>query len=83
MAEEDIDIANRVPHAWADAGLGLADVVVTMGCGDACPFSPGQRHEDWDVADPGDRTLKEVRLTRDNIKRRVRGLFDTLGIGRT
>jgi len=58
-------------------------VVVTVGCGDACPFYPSKRYEDWDVADPGNRSLEEVRLIRDDIKRRGRGLLDTLGIGRT
>jgi len=58
-------------------------VVVTMGCGDACPFYPGRRHEDWDLADPGGRPLEEIRLIRDDIERRGRGLLDALGIGRT
>jgi len=83
MAEAGIDIAGRVAHGWTDPGLRSADVVVTMGCGDACPFYPGRRHEDWDLADPGGRPLEEIRLIRDDIERRGRGLLDALGIGRT
>jgi arsenate reductase len=81
MVEAGINIADRAPHGWIDPGLRSADVVVTIGCGDACPFYPGQRHQDWDVADPGGRPLEEMRLIRDDIERRVRGLLDTLGIG--
>ena len=83
MAEAGIDISGHVPQAWTDAGLRSTDVVVTMGCGDACPFYPGKHHEDWEVDDPAGRPLEEVRLIRDDIERRVRGLLDTLGIGRT
>ena len=79
MAEVGIDIADRTPQPWTDAGLRSADVVVTMGCGDACPVYPGKRYEDWDVADPHGRPIAQVRPIRDDIERRVRGLLDTLG----
>ena len=80
MAEVGIDLSGRAPHAWTDAGLHSADVIVTMGCGDTCPFLPGKRYEDWEVADPQGRTLEEVRLIRDDIERRVRGLLAGLGV---
>lgn len=81
MAEVGIDLSGRTPRAWTDAGLDSADVIVTMGCGDTCPFLPGKRYEDWEVADPQGRPLQQVRLIRDDIERRVRGLLDDLGIG--
>jgi arsenate reductase len=82
MAEVDIDIAGRIPQPWTEAGLRSADVIVTMGCGDACPFYPGKRYEDWEVADPRGRPIERVRLIRDDIERRVRGLLDILGTDR-
>jgi len=81
MAEVGIDISARTPQRWTEAGLRSADVVVTMGCGDACPFYPGKRYEDWGVADPHGRPIDEVRLIRDDIERRVRGLLGEPGIG--
>jgi arsenate reductase len=81
MAEVSIDLSGRTPHPWTEADLHSADVIVTMGCGDACPFYPGKRYEDWRVADPRDRPIEEVRLIRDDIERRVRGLLDDLRIG--
>jgi arsenate reductase len=81
MAEAGIDIAGRVPQPWTEAGLRAADVVITMGCGDACPFYPGKRYEDWEIADPHGRSLEEVRSIRDDIKGRVRGLLGELDIG--
>jgi len=80
MAEVGIDISARTPQPWTDAGLRSADVVVTMGCGDTCPFYPGKRYEDWDVADPAGRPLEEVRAIRDDIAVRVRGLLAGLGL---
>ncbi len=80
MAEVGIDLSGRTPQAWTDAGLHSADVIVTMGCGDTCPFLPGKRYEDWEVADPQGRPLQEVRLIRDDIERRVRGLLAGLGV---
>ena len=81
MAEVGIDISARTPQRWTEAGLRSADVVVTMGCGDACPFYPGKRYKDWGVADPHGRPIDEVRLIRDDIERRVRGLLGEPGIG--
>lgn len=81
MADVGIDLSKRAPHAWTDADLQSADVIVTMGCGDSCPFLPGKRYEDWEVADPQGRPLQEVRLIRDDIERRVRGLLAGLGVG--
>jgi arsenate reductase len=78
MAEVGIDISARTPQPWTEADLRSADVVVTMGCGDACPSSPGKRYEDWGVADPHGRPIEEVRSIRDDIRRRVRELLDTL-----
>ena len=64
----------------ATVALSSAEVVVTMGCGDACPFYPGKRYEDWEVADPAGRPLEEVRAIRDDIAVRVRGLLSILGL---
>lgn len=80
MAEVGIDISGCTPQPWTDAGLRSADVVVTMGCGDACPFYPGKRYEDWDVADPAGRPIEGVRLIRDDIQRRVRRLLESLEV---
>jgi arsenate reductase len=80
MAEVGIDLSGRTPQPWTEAGLRAADIVVTMGCGDACPFYPGKRYEDWDVADPAGRPLAEVRAIRDDIAGRVRGLLAGLGL---
>lgn len=79
MAEAGIDIAARSPRPWTEAAVRAADVVVTMGCGDACPFFPGKRYEDWTVADPHGLPRDEVRSIRDDIEARVRGLLDSLG----
>jgi arsenate reductase len=78
MAEVGIDIAHEYPKPWTDAVVRAADVVVTMGCGDACPFYPGRRYVDWELEDPAHRTLEEVRVIRDEIGRRVRELIDEL-----
>ena len=80
MAEVGIDISGGFPKPWTDEVLAGADVVVTMGCGDACPLIPGKRYEDWDVADPADQSLEVVRPIRDDIERRVRELLHRLGI---
>jgi protein-tyrosine-phosphatase len=81
MAEVGIDIGGEQPRRWTDDAVRAADVVVTMGCGDACPFYPGKRYLDWDLDDPAGRPLEEVRPIRDEIERRVRGLLDELGVG--
>jgi protein-tyrosine-phosphatase len=71
MRELDIDLADRVPQLLTRELAEQADVVVTMGCGDACPYIPGKRYIDWDLPDPKGRPLEEVRAIRDEIARRV------------
>jgi protein-tyrosine-phosphatase len=79
MRELDIDIAGRRPQLLTTELAEAADVVVTMGCGDACPFIPGKRYVDWDLPDPKGQPLDAVRATRDEIERRVEGLAAELG----
>jgi arsenate reductase len=78
MRELGMDLANRTPRKLAQADAEWADVVVTMGCGDECPYIPGKRYLDWDLADPKGRPLEEVRATRDEIERRVVELIGEL-----
>lgn len=78
MAEVGIDIGGEQPRRWAEADLATADVVVTMGCGDTCPFVTGTRYEDWPLDDPAGRDLDMVRTVREQIERRVRALLDDL-----
>jgi arsenate reductase (thioredoxin) len=78
MRELDIDLAGRTPRKLRDADAEWADVVVTMGCGDECPFIPGRRYLDWELPDPKGRPIEEVRATRDEIERRVNGLLEEL-----
>ena len=81
MAELGVDLETAVPRRLADDDVRRADVVVTMGCGDACPVYPGKRYEDWDVADPAEAgSLTEVRTIRDDIDARVRRLLDDLDV---
>jgi protein-tyrosine-phosphatase len=80
MAEVGIDITAELPMPWADEIVRAADVVVTMGCGDACPLFPGKRYLDWELEDPSGKSLAEIRPIRDEIERRVRGLMAELGI---
>jgi arsenate reductase (thioredoxin) len=80
MAEVGIDIGPAPPRRWTDEMLRTADVVVSMGCGDACPVVPGKRYEDWAVDDPAGQGLDVVRRVRDEIGDRVRGLLAELGI---
>ena len=80
MAERGIDIGSATPRRWDDAQIRTADVVVTMGCGDECPFYPGRRYLDWELEDPAGRPIEEVRRIRDDIDGRVRGLLAELGI---
>jgi arsenate reductase len=75
MAEKGIDISANQPKLLENAAVAQADVVITMGCGDACPFYPGKRYEDWELQDPAGRTIDEVRPIRDEIERRVRTLL--------
>jgi len=78
MAELGIDLGDRVPHELNREDAEWADVVVTMGCGDECPYIPGKRYVDWDLPDPKGRPLEEVRATRDEIARRVAALAEEL-----
>jgi len=78
MSELGIDLAEREPRLLTRELAEQADVVVTMGCGDECPYIPGRRYLDWDLKDPKDRPLDEVRATRDDIDRRVRELVEEL-----
>lgn len=78
MAEKGINISDQIPQPWSDEIVRAADVVVTMGCGDACPLFPGKRYVDWDVPDPSGRPLEEVRAIRDQIEERVRVLLGEL-----
>ena len=78
MAELGIDVASRTPRKLSRADAEWADVVVTMGCGDECPYIPGKRYIDWDLGDPKGRPLDEVRATRDDIARRVAELVSEL-----
>jgi arsenate reductase len=78
MSELGFDLAGRRPQRLNDEHVEWADVVVTMGCGDECPYIPGKRYVDWDLADPKGRPLEEVRATRDEIDRRVTELLEEL-----
>jgi protein-tyrosine-phosphatase len=78
MAEVGIDISAARPKRWTDDIVRAADVVVTMGCGDACPFLPGKRYEDWDLDDPAGLDVADVRPIRDDIRRRVEVLLASL-----
>lgn len=80
MAEMRIDIAAEIPQPWADEIVRAADVIVTMGCGDACPVYPGKRYVDWEVVDPSGKAIEDVRPIRDDIEQRVRGLLAELGV---
>jgi arsenate reductase (thioredoxin) len=78
MAEVGIDIGDEYPKPWTDEIVRAADVVVTMGCGDACPIFPGKRYEDWVLDDPAGLEIEAVRPIRDEIGRRVNGLLDQI-----
>jgi protein-tyrosine-phosphatase len=80
MAERGIDITGEYPKPWTDEIVRAADVVVTMGCGDACPIFPGKRYDNWDLDDPAGLSIEQVRPIRDDLERRVRHLLDELHI---
>ena len=80
MAEVGIDLTDLVPGAWSYEGVRSADVVVTMGCGDACPVFPGKRYEDWELTDPAGEPIEVVRVVRDDIEQLVRSLMASLGV---
>jgi protein-tyrosine-phosphatase len=78
MAEVGIDITAEFPKPWTDEIVRAADVVVTMGCGDACPLYPGKRYEDWELDDPAGQDVDAVRPIRDEIRGRVEALISSL-----
>ena len=78
MGELDIDVSDRLPRRLGRGDAEWADVIVTMGCGDACPYVPGKRYVDWQLDDPHGQPLERVREIRDEIERRVRRLVDEL-----
>lgn len=80
MREAGIDLAGEQPKVLTPEAVQASDVVVTMGCGDACPFYPGKRYEDWVLDDPAGQGLDAVRAIRDEIRRRVVALLDSLGL---
>lgn len=80
MREAGIDIGAEVPKLLTADAVRSSDVVITMGCGDACPYFPGKRYLDWTLADPAGQGVDSVRPIRDEIERRVRGLLADLGI---
>jgi arsenate reductase (thioredoxin) len=80
MSEVGIDISAAQPKKWTDNDLAATDVVVTMGCGDECPYIPGKRYLDWELEDPAGKDVEAVRPIRDEIQRRVRGLLDDLDV---
>ena len=83
MAEVGIDIAGAQPRRWQDEELRAADVIVTMGCGDECPFYPGRRYLDWELTDPAGLPIEAVRPIRDEIGERVRLLLAELRVAAT
>jgi len=80
MAEVGIDITREFPKPWTDEIVAAADVVITMGCGDACPLYPGKRYEDWELDDPAGQDIEAVRPIRDEIRQHVEQLLDQLGL---
>ncbi|HYJ26462.1 MAG TPA: arsenate reductase ArsC [Nocardioides sp.] len=79
MAEVGIDISAQQPKLLSDTAVQASDVVITMGCGDACPFYPGTRYEDWKLDDPAGQGIEAVRPIRDEIRRRVEELVASFG----
>ncbi|TCO59264.1 arsenate reductase ArsC [Actinocrispum wychmicini] len=80
MRERGIDITDEFPKPWTEEIVRAADVVITMGCGDACPVFPGKKYLDWELDDPAGKSVEDVRPVRDEIERRVRALLDELGV---
>ncbi len=78
MAEVGLDLSKEFPKPLTDDVVAGADVVITMGCGDACPIYPGKRYLDWDLTDPAGLPIEQVRPIREDIDRRVRALLDDL-----
>ena len=80
MAEVGIDITAEFPKPWTEETVQAADVVITMGCGDACTLYPGKRYEDWELDDPAGQDVAAVRPIRDEIRGRVEQLMESLGV---
>ncbi len=80
MSEVGIDISSFTPQPWTNEMVAAADVVVSMGCGDACPVLPGKRYEDWELADPAGQPVAAVRKVRDEIRDHVSELMRSLGL---
>ncbi|MGZ8764201.1 MAG: arsenate reductase ArsC [Acidimicrobiia bacterium] len=80
MAEEGVDIRSEFPKPWTEEVVRAADVVITMGCGDACPLYPGKRYEEWALADPAGQDLASIRPIRDEIRGRVEQLMASLDL---
>ena len=80
MAEVGVDITSEQPKVLTTEAVQASDVVVTMGCGDACPYFPGKRYEDWVLEDPAGQGIDSVRPIRDEIRTRILGLLDELGV---
>jgi arsenate reductase len=80
MAEVGIDIASEQPKVLTDDALQESDVVITMGCGDACPYYPGKRYEDWKLDDPAGQDIDAIRPIRDEIRHRIEELLVSLGV---
>jgi arsenate reductase len=78
MEEIGLDLTKEYPKPLTDEFVRASDVVITMGCGDACPIYPGKRYEDWELEDPAGKTLEQIRLIRDELDQRVRVLVDSL-----
>jgi len=78
LAEWDIDVTREIPKRLTDDAARASDVIVTMGCGDACPVYPGKRYVDWQLDDPAGKSIDDVRVIRDDIDRRVRTLLAEL-----
>jgi protein-tyrosine-phosphatase len=80
MREAGIDLSRAHPQPWTIEAIRAADVVVTMGCGDECPYVPGVQYEDWQLDDPSGLSIEEVRVIRDDIRGRVERLLERLGV---
>ena len=80
MAEEGIDIAHNTPKILSDEAVQASDVVITMGCGDACKFYPGKRYEDWKLDDPAGQGIESVRVIRDDIRGRIEQLIGEIAL---
>ena len=79
MQELGVDLSQRTPHRLDDDDMRWADIVVTMGCGDECPYIPGTQYVDWELDDPAGKPIEQVRAVRDEIARRVHELLAALG----